>query len=206
LSNNRHESFESTSPPIFVLCDTCYWLTWASQISEKNPRIAGELTSALNSLKNITTNASTTAAAPTDSVNDIKTQVDKINGLLGEAISSRVSKETLNNSTTQALILANLANEVYFSYGRALGESQSAMSNTAGMAMAEKEASAPMNMSSKSSSSNNNAIKNVTEYQTAQALASKAKEVLNKNLKSIASSTLKDANTQIEDDLNQMRQ
>ena len=160
----------------------------------------------MNSLKNITTNASTTAAAPTDSVNDIKTQVDKINGLLGEAISSRVSKETLNNSTTQALILANLANEVYFSYGRALGESQSAMSNTAGMAMAEKEASAPMNMSSKSSSSNNNAIKNVTEYQTAQALASKAKEVLNKNLKSIAPSTLKDANTQIEDDLNQMRQ
>ena len=80
------------------------------------------------------------------------------------------------------------------------------MSNTAGMAMAEKEASAPMNMSSKSSSSNNNAIKNVTEYQTAQALASKAKEVLNKNLKSIAPSTLKDANTQIEDDLNQMRQ
>jgi len=70
-----------------------------------------------------------------NSANDVKPQVDRINGLLGEAVSSRVPKETLNNSTTQALVLANLANEAYFSYGRALGESQSAMSNIAGMTM-----------------------------------------------------------------------
>jgi hypothetical protein len=100
-------------------------------------RVANQLTSALNSLKDATT--STTAAD--DSANDIKTKVDRINGLLGEAISSRVPKETLNNSTTQALVLANLANEVYFSYGRALGQSQSAMSNMAGMAVSVKEAS-----------------------------------------------------------------
>jgi hypothetical protein len=99
-------------------------LTWASQISERNSRVANELTSALNSLK-----------SAANSANDVKPQVDRINGLLGEAVSSRVPKETLNNSTTQALVLANLANEAYFSYGRALGESQSAMSNIAGMAM-----------------------------------------------------------------------
>jgi hypothetical protein len=75
----------------------------------KNSRVAAQLISALNSLKNATTTA-------TDSANDIKTQVDRINGLLGEAISSRIPKETLNNSTTQALALANLANEVYFSH------------------------------------------------------------------------------------------
>jgi hypothetical protein len=105
-------------------------LTWASQISERNSRVANELTSALNSLKD--TSSSTTGADPT---NDIKTKVDRINGLLGEAVSSRVPKEIVNNATTQALVLANLANEAYFSYGRALGESQSAMSNMAGMAM-----------------------------------------------------------------------
>ena len=81
-------------------------LTWESQISVRNPRVAVQLTSALNSLKNATT---TTTAA--DSANDIKTQVDRISGLLGEAVSSRIPKETLNNSTTQTLVLANLAND-----------------------------------------------------------------------------------------------
>ena len=130
--------------------------------------------------------------------------------LLGEAISSRVPKETLNNSTTQALVLANLANEVYLSYGRALGESPSSMSNIAGMAMAVKEASSSsssMNTSNNMDiSSNNTAVKNMTEYQAAQALASKAQEVFNKNLKAITSpSTLKAANTEIENDLNQLK-
>ena len=49
-----------------------------------------------------------------------------------------------------------------------------------------------------------NVIKNVTEYQTTQPLATKAKEVFNKNLKSAAPSTLKAANTEIENDLNQL--
>ena len=177
--------------------------TWTSQISERNSRVAYQLTSALNSLKDAT--ASTTAA---DSGNNIKTTVKRINGLLGEAISSRIPKETLNNSTTQALVLANLANEVYFSYGRALGESPSTMSNMAGMAMAEKEASPSSTTNSSNmtmSSSGDNAIKNVTEYQTTQALASKTKEVFNNNLKSTAPSTLKAANTEIENDLNQLK-
>jgi hypothetical protein len=82
-------------------------LTWASQISERNSRVANELTSALNSLKDAS--SSTTGADPT---NDIKTNVDRINGLLDEAVSSRVPKEIVNNATTQALVLTNLANEV----------------------------------------------------------------------------------------------
>jgi hypothetical protein len=120
----------------------------------------------------------------------------------------------LNNSTTQALVLANLANEVYFSYGRALGESQSDMSNMAGMAMSVKEASSPsspMNMNANTdmgnnhtgmdtymamTNTNNTNIKNMTECQTAQALASTAIEVFDKNLKSTASSILKAANAE----------
>src|SRR5689334_1721525 len=168
-------------------------LTWASQISERNSRVANELTSALNSLKD--TSSSTTGADPT---NNIKTKVDRINGLLGEAVSSRVPKEIVNNATTQALVLANLANEAYFSYGRALGESQSAMSNMAGMAMSVKEASPSPSMSMGNSTgmsssmamntdSGSNSIKNMTEYQIAQALADKAQEVFNKNLNTTAS-------------------
>jgi len=196
-------------------------LTWASQISESNPRIAAQLTSALNSLKNAT--STSTAAVPT---NDIKTKVDRISGLLGEAVSSRLSRTILNNSTTQASVLANLANEVYFSYGRAFGESPSSMSNMAGMAMSVKEASSSMNMSSmttshdmnignntgmsssmamgNTNSGSNNAIKNITEYQTAQALTNIAKDVFNKNLKTKAPTALKGANTEIENDLTQL--
>jgi hypothetical protein len=158
-------------------------------------------------------------------VNDIKVKVDMINGLLGAAVSSRLTKEQLNNSTTQALVLANMANEVYFSYGGALGESPSTMSNMAGMAMSVNEASSsspsPTNMStnknvgnnhagtnthvSMTNSNNNNNIKNMTQYQTAQALASKAVEVFDKNLKSTAPTSLKAANTEIENDLNQLK-
>ena len=202
-------------------------LTWTSQISESNPKIAAQLTSALNSLKNATINQSKSASITSDMTpaNDIKAKVDMINDILGEAVSSRLTKEQLNNSTIQALVIANLANEVYFSYGRAIGESPSTMSNMAGMAMSVKEASssssmsmgADMNMSnnngtgmsssmamSTGTNSSSNSIKKVTEYQTAQAFAGIAKDVFNKNLKTVSSSTLKAANTEIENDLNQL--
>ncbi|HJT46673.1 MAG TPA: hypothetical protein VJ729_00710 [Nitrososphaeraceae archaeon] len=58
-----------------------------------NSRVANELTSALNCLKYAS--SSTTGADPT---NDIKTKMDRINGLLGEAMSSRVPKEIVNNA------------------------------------------------------------------------------------------------------------
>ncbi len=202
-------------------------LTWTSQISERNPRIANELTSALNSLKSDTSVSQSKPISnnvASDSENNIKTKVDMISGLLAEAVSSRLTKEQVNNSTTQALVLANLANEVYFSYGRALGQSQSAMTNMAGMTMSVKEASSspssPTNMSTNMSlsnnhagmnthmamtNSNNNNIKNMTEYQTAQALTSKAVEVFNKNLKSTAPTNLKTTNTEIENDVNQLK-
>ena len=73
------------------------------------------------------------------------------------------------------------------SYGRALGESTSIMSNMAGMAMSVKEPSSPpfMSMGADMNISNNNnskdmsssiamstnSIKKVIEYHTAQALA-----------------------------------
>jgi hypothetical protein len=204
--------------------------TWAKEIAERNPRIAAELTSALNSLKNATSinqsKSSSTISMAANSANNIKAQVDRINGLLGEAVSSRVTKEQLNNSTTQALVLASLANEVFFSYGRALGEPPSAMSDMVGMAVSVKEASPPpssTNMSSTTitdmkntanpgigsslamTSRSNNNIKNMTEYQTTQALADAAKEVFNKNLKPMAPSILKAANTEVENGLNQLK-
>ena len=57
-----------------------------------------------------------------------------------------------------------------------------------------------------SGNNNNNAIiKNITEYQTAQSLAAKAQDILNKNLKPIAPPNAASANAQIEKDLNQLK-
>jgi hypothetical protein len=58
---------------------------------------------------------------------------------------------------------------------------------------------------SMTNSNNNNNIKNMTQNQTAQALASKAVELFDKNLKSTAPTSLKAANTEIENDLNQLK-
>jgi hypothetical protein len=198
--------------------------SWAKEIAERNPRIAAELTSALNSLKSATIqskpnsyNAATTTTAA-NIANDVKTKVTRIGDLLGEAMSLLVSKEVLNNSTTQALVLANLGNEIYFSYGRALGESSAIMSKMAGMAMSGKESSMNMNMNMNAKgnvrmssdmpamASSKTIIKNVTEYQTAQALAAKALEIFNKNSKPIsATSKVTTANAQVGKDLGQLK-
>ena len=81
--------------------------TWSKQIAERNPMVGSRINiSALNSLKSADTTqskpASTTVSAANTS-NDIKTKVSRIRDLLGEAVSIRISKEVLNNSTTQAL-------------------------------------------------------------------------------------------------------
>jgi hypothetical protein len=53
---------------------------------------------------------------------------------------------------------------------------------------------------------NNNAvIKNITEYQTAQSLAAKAQDILNKNLKLTTPPKAASANAQIEKYLNQLK-
>ena len=62
-----------------------------------------------------------------------------------------------------------------------------------------------MAMNNSNSGNGNTAIKNITQYQTAQALAGIAKDIFSKNLKSTSPSTLKAANTDIENDLNQLK-
>ena len=122
-------------------------------------RVAAELTSALNSLKtaiNTQSKPASTIVSTANTSNDIKTKVSRISDLLAKAISSRMSKQVLNNSTIQALVLSRLANLIYFSYGIALGESPATISNMAGMAMPGKGASSMnMNMNNMNMNMNN---------------------------------------------------
>lgn len=58
-----------------------------------------------------------------------------ISNLLDEAVSVRIGKDVLNNPKTQALVLANLGNEIYISYGDALGLPPSTIASMGGMNM-----------------------------------------------------------------------
>jgi hypothetical protein len=53
----------------------------------------------------------------------------------------------------------------------------------------------------------NTILKNMTDHQTAQSLAAKAQDILNKNLKPLAAAATKvtAANTQVEKDLGQLK-
>ncbi|MFZ0895251.1 MAG: hypothetical protein WAZ77_12185, partial [Candidatus Nitrosopolaris sp.] len=80
----------------------------------------------------------------------IQSKVTNIGNLLDEAVFVRISKDLIDNPKTQALVLANLGNEIYNSYGNALGLPPSTIASMGGMNMSG------MNMVSKGSSMNMN--------------------------------------------------
>jgi hypothetical protein len=144
--------------------------------------------------------------------------VTNIGNLLDEAVSVRISKDLVNNPKTQALVLANLGNEIYSNYGNALGLPSSTVANMAGMNMPSKGSSMNMHMSNGNGMSGINAIsdpgamnqssttiKNLTAYQTAQSLAAIAQQVFENNLKHIAPTNATNSNSNIANYLNQLK-
>ena len=201
--------------------------TWTSQISELNPRITADLLKSLNDLRN--TVISPTSSPSSSNSNSIQSKVANIDNLLDEAATVRISSNLLNNPKTQALVLANLGNEVYNNYGKALGIPESTIASMGGMKMTGMSMSMSMNTAANSSGSssgmsgmnmgsnkssmnmgtgnnsgsmsgtnsmngqsamnqNNPSIKNMTAYETAQALVSIAQQAFVKNFKPIAPS------------------
>jgi hypothetical protein len=108
----------------------------------------------------------------------------------------REYNEQLNNinSTVQALILANVVDEILRNYGDAL-EVDYDLTNMSNIVMSNMSRSTTMMIDDsmknssmireKSNSMTNNIIVNLANYQTAQALFGKAQQILNKDLKPI---------------------
>jgi hypothetical protein len=168
---------------------------WINEIAEKNPRVAADLSNAIIDLKNATTQTEIVPSAITE-------KVSEINDMVSETISARISKADLSNSTIQALVVANIANEIYSKYADAVGISPlpKALSYL-GMSMGHGTgASSSMKMHSANETSQEQKInleisRNVTDeldYQTALGLVSKAQYVLNNDLKPLATSNLTD--------------
>jgi hypothetical protein len=174
--------------------------TWTKEIAERNHRVASELTAALIGLKNAT--ATSVKPAPTD----IKDKLTTLHNLLGEALSVRLTKDEINNSTIEALALANIINKIDRRYSNAFGVgyndekpsaaaamnmgsmSNAAMSSNGSMSnmdmmsmMKSDQPNLKMTMSSTNNNSHN--IVSVSDYQSAQGLINKSQEIFNNVLK-----------------------
>ena len=134
------------------------------ELTERNKRVANDLTTALSDLQN------TVKSKPIPAAEVIKDKVSNIGDILQEAITVRIEKDQLNNSTVKAEATSNIVNETLEHYGGAYGikeEGGEEHGNT--------------------TTAGHNTIVNVAEYQSAQALASKAEEMFNE-AKSLMSS------------------
>src|SRR6476620_907219 len=193
-SNNNAKSVQAHVMQTIALLnekDPVNNFTWSQEIAEKNQRVAKDLARELNDLKiSLSQDTPTTAINNKPSLSNnnsvIQDKIDKLGGLLDEAISARVNKDAVNNSTNQALVLANIGNEIFYSYGQALGFPYPKLANMV----------ATMKLNVNSNNNSNNKIPamankvniaNESQYQNAKAYVKQAQEIVSKYLKSPAS-------------------
>jgi hypothetical protein len=241
FSNNSQQAQEHAKIAASVLTqnDPIVNTTWTSEISERNPRVATDLLHSLNDLNPIGASSSSLSNSTS-----IQSRITNIGNLLDEAVSVRISKDLIDNPKTQALVLANLGNEIYNSYGNALGLPPSTITSMGGMNMNMVSEGSSMNMNtssstgmsgtnsmsgSKGSSMNMNTssstgmsgmnsmsgpatmnqtnppIKNITAYETAQSLATLARQTFNKDFKPIAPANATSSTANIEKYVDQLK-
>ena len=156
-------------------------------------------------------------------IKEIKQMVNNINQLLDKAIPVKIDKFDLINPTVHALVLADITEKAYNDYSYAYGikpvnfsGSYYMMNNmsSTGMGMGTMTMGGSGNASSSTTTTNNttkshltmtenninSTVVNITAYQQAQGLASKAQEIFNTNLKpasSVTESSLSSTNTSL---------
>jgi hypothetical protein len=172
FTENKTSAIKHASNAVDLLSDK-----WIGEIAEVNERVANELkTTTSRMLQNISQENVT-------SFTDINEKVKLINDILDEAVSVRISESDLNNSTVQALVVANTANEIYKKYADALGisplpkalsylsiEMDDQTMHSENMSDAKLDLTSPRN------------ITDISSYQTAGALTLKAKDLVNNEL------------------------
>jgi hypothetical protein len=146
-------------------------------------------------------------------IKQITEMVNNINDILDKAVSVRIDKYDLTNSTVHALVLADIAEKAYNDYSYAFGikpvnfsatnaastKGSSSMMNMMGMGMGMMMSSPNVSSNNSSNGSNttsnshstmtNNTLVNAIDYERAQTLAIKAQEIFNNDLRPISSTT-----------------
>jgi hypothetical protein len=206
--------------------DSASNFTWNQEIAERNQRIARDLTRGLNdliSLNQPTPTASNGSKPLNGNTLDIQDKMNNLNGLLEEAVSARVQKSVVNNSTNQALVLANMGNRIFYSYGSAIGFPQAKLANMVATMNMSAMSDGNMNIPRKSMVQNSNSmnnmnsnsgkmpmisnivnIQNKSQYQNAQAYVKQAQEIVAKYLKSPVVSAARNTNADIQSQLNKI--
>lgn len=162
-------------------------ITWKEEIAERNERIAEELVSAVSALENMNMSASSSSYGETNQ------SISNIDAIIDEAITSRIDIEQRENATIQATALGDIINTLLGYYGDAFSVGFD-MGNMSQMASGMEGAS-----SNKSYS-----LVNVTDYQSAQALAKKALEIFNNELKDLVPTNNTDSAIRLEEGLKQL--
>lgn len=181
------EAHATQAIEILNLKDPVNNITWKEEIAEKNARIAEELVSAVSALDSMNMSTSSSSRDTNQSISDTDAIID-------EAITSRVDKEQRDNATIQATALGDIINTLLSYYGDAFLVGFD-MGNMSQMASGMEG----------TSSNKSYSLVNVTDYQSAQALAQMAQENFNNELKNLASSNKTDSVNELEADLNQLR-
>jgi hypothetical protein len=123
------------------------------ELSERNKRVASDLNTAITDLQKT---VNSTSASPTNTT--IKDKVDRIDGLLQEALSVRIEPDQMKNATVHILAINNILNEIGEHYGGAYGIEP------------EKE---------NQTTATQNKIVNMADYQSAESLAKIAVQMFN---------------------------
>jgi hypothetical protein len=119
------------------------------ELIERNKLVASGLTKAIADLQD------TVNSKPAPTADVIKGKVDNIDARLQEAITVRIEKNQLNNSTVKGQAVGDIVNETLERYREAYGIEEG------------------------KGSAGHNTIVNMADYQSAQAIAAKAQEMFN---------------------------
>lgn len=162
-------------------------ITWKEEIAERNERIAEELVSAVSALENMSMSASSSSYGETNQ------SISNIDAIIDEAITYRIDVEQRENTTIQATALGDIINTLIGYYGDAFSVGFD-MGNMSQMASGMEGASTNKSYS----------LVNVTDYQSAQALAKNALETYNNELKDLVSTNNTDSAIKLEEGLKQL--
>ena len=156
----------------------------------------------------------TTTTTSNSVIKQTKEIVNSINDIFDKAVSLRINKNDLTNPTVYALVIADITEKIYNDYSYAYGikpvnfsrppssQPYMMMNNTSGTGTGTLTMGGSGNASSSTTSNNttkshlpmtgnniNGTLVNITAYQQAQGLASKAQEIFHTNLKPASSVT-----------------
>ena len=198
-SNNMSLASDHTNKALSLVTDDVN-----KEIAERNQRLSDDLNADLAALR-----TSAESASGNNTASDTDILVEDINDILDEIVTARIDPDQLNNSTIHVLAAVELLDEVLRNYGNAFaveydmtnmsmmtmdgnnsdtnsdtsnnGESDASIHSMSSINMDGGD-SAGNNMSMDGVSNSDNRLVNITDYQTAQALAKKVQELFDNQI------------------------